>query len=597
MRSSASRRSSVTTPCSVCATTAMRPWTASMLRGPGAVRIRAIVFPEPSSTTTTWLSRSAVTNATAVPPRRPASAGGSSASASDAAAEPVEELAAVHDLSTPARRVEVRGTSEHMQRRISCMDLLDRSRRSLGTGCAPLATSAPACAARSEGSVSDLEALFRTHWPRAYRAAYLVTHDAAAAEDIAQESFLAALRALDRFDRRRPFGPWLHRIVVNRAIDWTRARRLRAEVELADSVRRASGARRAGRRRPGRARPPAARASGGRRDALPARVHAGRDRGGARPSARHRQLATAPRARRAGGRAVKRELERVDIPSRARRPRTCLGRRRRGVRRAHARAATRRTGRALPPSRWPSSALVAATLSSPGRAVLDEIREVVGVERAQPALFSLPVSGRLLVSLRCRRLGGLRGRLATAARRLPRSDVVAVRPLRRRHPRERARGARAGRRRPLDARPAGRQVSTLGRNRDRHAHRVRRPHGNPRRRRRRHGRSPARSQDARGPLAWRPGQPVQLAVASARDVRVLDVAAGPNDIWRARALGAVADRMPSSWSADGDARFSSRTRRRFACSTRSGMSPSRSALPLAPCALQRSRRMATPSHT
>ena len=84
------------------------------------------------------------------------------------------------------------------------------------------------------GSVSDLEALFRTHWPRAFRAAYLVTHDAAAAEDIAQESFLAAIRALDRFDRGRPFGPWLHRIVVNRAVDWTRARRLRAEVELVD---------------------------------------------------------------------------------------------------------------------------------------------------------------------------------------------------------------------------------------------------------------------------------------------------------------------------------------------------------------------------
>ena len=84
------------------------------------------------------------------------------------------------------------------------------------------------------GSASDLEALFRAHWPRAYRAAYLVVHDAAAAEDIAQEAFLAAVRALDRFDRRRPFGPWLHRIVVNRAIDWSRARTLRAEVELGD---------------------------------------------------------------------------------------------------------------------------------------------------------------------------------------------------------------------------------------------------------------------------------------------------------------------------------------------------------------------------
>jgi RNA polymerase sigma-70 factor (ECF subfamily) len=84
------------------------------------------------------------------------------------------------------------------------------------------------------GSVSDLESLFRHHWPKAYRAAYLVVHDSAAAEDIAQEAFLAALRSLDRFDRRRPFGPWLHRIVVNRAIDWSRARALRREV--ADSA-------------------------------------------------------------------------------------------------------------------------------------------------------------------------------------------------------------------------------------------------------------------------------------------------------------------------------------------------------------------------
>jgi RNA polymerase sigma-70 factor (ECF subfamily) len=76
----------------------------------------------------------------------------------------------------------------------------------------------------------ELENLYRRHWPSAYRAAYLVTHDAAASEDIAQEAFIAAGRALARFDRRRPFAPWLHRIVVNRSIDWTRARAARAEV-------------------------------------------------------------------------------------------------------------------------------------------------------------------------------------------------------------------------------------------------------------------------------------------------------------------------------------------------------------------------------
>ena len=85
------------------------------------------------------------------------------------------------------------------------------------------------------GSVSDFEALFRAHWGPAYRAAYLVVRDASAAEDIAQEAFLAAVRSLDRFDRRRPFGPWLHRIVVNRAIDWTRTRQLRAETDLVDA--------------------------------------------------------------------------------------------------------------------------------------------------------------------------------------------------------------------------------------------------------------------------------------------------------------------------------------------------------------------------
>jgi RNA polymerase sigma-70 factor (ECF subfamily) len=79
------------------------------------------------------------------------------------------------------------------------------------------------------GSPEAVEELFRRHWPSVHRSAWLVVHDAAAAEDIAQEAFVSALRALDRFDRRRPLAPWLHRIVVNRAIDYARARALRPE--------------------------------------------------------------------------------------------------------------------------------------------------------------------------------------------------------------------------------------------------------------------------------------------------------------------------------------------------------------------------------
>ena len=84
--------------------------------------------------------------------------------------------------------------------------------------------------AAQRGSEAAVAELFDRHWSAAHRAALLVTGDRAAAEDIAQEAFLAALRALPSFDLRRPLRPWLHRIVVNRAIDWSRARALRHEV-------------------------------------------------------------------------------------------------------------------------------------------------------------------------------------------------------------------------------------------------------------------------------------------------------------------------------------------------------------------------------
>ena len=84
--------------------------------------------------------------------------------------------------------------------------------------------------AAQRGSEEAVTELFERHWHDLHRAALLITGDAAAAEDIAQEAFLAALRALPRFDVRRPLAPWLHRIAVNRAIDFSRARALRREV-------------------------------------------------------------------------------------------------------------------------------------------------------------------------------------------------------------------------------------------------------------------------------------------------------------------------------------------------------------------------------
>jgi RNA polymerase sigma-70 factor (ECF subfamily) len=91
-----------------------------------------------------------------------------------------------------------------------------------------------------------VEALIRERWDGAYRAAYLILQDRAAAEDATQEAMLAAVRALDRFDRRRPFRPWLHRIVVNRALDRRRVDVRRAGLQARRRAPRARPRRPAG---------------------------------------------------------------------------------------------------------------------------------------------------------------------------------------------------------------------------------------------------------------------------------------------------------------------------------------------------------------
>ncbi len=76
-----------------------------------------------------------------------------------------------------------------------------------------------------KGSTEAAEVLFDRYWTYAWRAAYAVTADRALADDAAQEAMEKAFRSLGRFDESRPFGPWLKRIVVNRAIDHLRRSR------------------------------------------------------------------------------------------------------------------------------------------------------------------------------------------------------------------------------------------------------------------------------------------------------------------------------------------------------------------------------------
>jgi RNA polymerase sigma-70 factor (ECF subfamily) len=75
------------------------------------------------------------------------------------------------------------------------------------------------------GSNDAAAELFRRHWTSSWRAAYAITASRAAADDVAQDAFQRAFRALPLFDGRRSFAAWLHRIVVNRAIDLVRSER------------------------------------------------------------------------------------------------------------------------------------------------------------------------------------------------------------------------------------------------------------------------------------------------------------------------------------------------------------------------------------
>ena len=73
------------------------------------------------------------------------------------------------------------------------------------------------------GDVSAFESLVRAHQDVAVRTAWVVSGGADDAEDAAQEGFVKAFRALDRFRPDAPFRPWLLTIVANEARNRRRA--------------------------------------------------------------------------------------------------------------------------------------------------------------------------------------------------------------------------------------------------------------------------------------------------------------------------------------------------------------------------------------
>ena len=193
------------------------------------------------------------------------------------------------------------------------------------------------------------------------------------------------------------------------------------------------------------------------------------------------------------------------------------------------------------------AAALAAVLSPPGRAVLDEVREVVGIERAQPALFSLPARGQLLVASDAgiwvvqqdgskRLLGPYReaswspfGRFVVAARE---NELAALEP----DGDLRWTLARPGVRWP---RWTGTETDTRIAYVDRTGIRIVAGDGTDDRR---------LVPRARGPIAWHPGDGLVLAYTTTKRVRVIDAVDG-DVLWQApRPSGRV---TTVDWSSNG----------------------------------------------
>jgi RNA polymerase sigma-70 factor (ECF subfamily) len=89
------------------------------------------------------------------------------------------------------------------------------------------------------GDLRAWETIVRAHQGIAFRTAYVLTGNAADAEEAAQDGFVKAYRALGRFRRGAPLRPWLLRIVANEARNRRRsaARRERLSLRAAAEAR------------------------------------------------------------------------------------------------------------------------------------------------------------------------------------------------------------------------------------------------------------------------------------------------------------------------------------------------------------------------
>jgi RNA polymerase sigma-70 factor (ECF subfamily) len=71
--------------------------------------------------------------------------------------------------------------------------------------------------------------IYRLYYKAMYNTCYRMINDQVEAEDIMQESFLAAFLKINSFKGEMSFGSWLKKIVINKTIDVLRSRKVKFE--------------------------------------------------------------------------------------------------------------------------------------------------------------------------------------------------------------------------------------------------------------------------------------------------------------------------------------------------------------------------------
>lgn len=91
------------------------------------------------------------------------------------------------------------------------------------------------------GEPAAFEELVRRHERQVYRVAFRMLESRVEAQEMVQEVFVRAYRALPRFRAGARIGTWLYRVTVNACLDSRRRVKTRREVPLDSAVGEAAG--------------------------------------------------------------------------------------------------------------------------------------------------------------------------------------------------------------------------------------------------------------------------------------------------------------------------------------------------------------------